>query len=241
MSADRKGAIAAFGIRAVSAVGWRIVQFADRLHAGPETKGERTLAGDREIEWSWSLAQLPSVPGRVLDFGAGNGVLSLGAALHGHSVVAVDLEPCMFPFDPEGIEYRRGDINELEFELDSFDYVINCSTVEHVGLPGRYSGSSDDSEADLRAMEKLARVMKPGAEMGLTLPVGQDAVFSPLHRVYGPKRLPRLIAPFEIISEEFWAKPRSNLWQSVDRESALAQQCSRSFYALGLFRLRRPR
>ncbi len=239
MSADRKDAVASFAIRTLSGVGWRIVRLADRLHAGPASKDDRTLTGDREIEWSWSLAQLPSVPSRVLDFGAGNGVLSLGAAVHGHSVVAVDLEPCMFAFDPNGIEYLRGDINELEFEPDSYDYVINCSTVEHVGLPGRYSGSSDDSEADLRAMERLARLMKPGAEMGLTIPVGQDALFSPLHRIYGPERLPRLIAPFEIASEEFWAKPLGERWQKVGRESALAEQGSRSYYALGLFRLRR--
>jgi SAM-dependent methyltransferase len=235
----RVSASRALAARALTSVGWRSVGLADRLRPQGGAQAEsRTLHGDRELEWAWCLGQLPEVPGRVLDFGAGNGILAAGAAFRGHDVVAVDLEPCAFHFELDGIEFRQGDFNEMEFQPQSFDHIINCSTTEHVGLPDRYSGSSAEPDADIRAMERLAPLLKPGACMGFTIPVGRDAVFSPLHRVYGSERLPRLLAPFEISTERYWTKPHGPLWHEVDRATALAEHGSQSYYALGLFTLR---
>jgi SAM-dependent methyltransferase len=234
--ADGKSAIGSFAVRALTAVGRRLLGLADHLQTVPAA-GTKTLAGDRDLEWAWCLAYVPDSPALVLDFGAGNGLLSAGAALRGHRVVAVDLEPCAFQFELDNVDYRQGDFNEMEFEPQSFEYILNCSTVEHVGLPGRYSGSREDPDADLRAMTKLAGLLKPTGEMALTIPVGRDAVFSPFHRVYGPERLERLLAPFEIVAERYLTKPDGPRWQEVDRETALAEQGSPSYYALGLFRL----
>ena len=208
----------------MSSAGWRLVGLGNRLRVERAGDAEPTLLGDRELEWAWCIGQLPESPGLVLDFGAGNGILSAGAAFRGHRVLAIDLEPCAFHFEVDGIEFRQGDVNELELEAESFDYIVNCSTTEHVGLPDRYSGSRDDPDADLRAMERMSRLLKPGAGMALTIPVGQDAVFSPLHRVYGPDRLPRLLAPFEIVAERYWAKPDGRRWREVDRQTALTEQ-----------------
>jgi 2-polyprenyl-3-methyl-5-hydroxy-6-metoxy-1,4-benzoquinol methylase len=221
-------------LRASTSLSWRLGKLAERLRVDRE---EKTLAGDRDLEWAWCLAHLPHSVGRVLDFGAGHGLLSAGAALRGNSVVSVDLEPCEFPFELDAIEYRQGDFTTMELEPRSFDFVLNCSTIEHVGLSGRYSGSEDDADADLRAMEKLASLLKPDGAMALTIPVGRDAVFSPFHRVYGPERLERLLAPFTVVAERFLTKPDGPRWQEVDRATALAEQGSPTYYALGLFRL----
>jgi len=105
---------------------------------------------------------------------------------------------------------------------------------------GRY-GSADEADADVRAMERLASALKPDGGMALTIPVGRDAVFQPLHRIYGPERLPRLLAPFEVVAERYWAKPSGPRWKEISRESALAEQGSESYYALGLFALRARR
>jgi SAM-dependent methyltransferase len=213
--------------RALQAAGWRLIKAAERFQTGP------VLTGDRTIEWAWSLSRLRRDPGRVLDFGAGTGFLALAAALQGHDVVAVDLEPCAFDFQGTAISYRRGDLNELEFELRSFDQVLNCSTIEHVGLARRY-GSSADRDGDLRAMEKLAGLLRSDGDMILTLPVGVDDVFPPFHRVYGAKRLPRLLAPFSVRDEGWWAKVDGKVWEPVTREVALGVRGSSSYYALGL-------
>jgi hypothetical protein len=72
----------------------------------------------------------------------------------------------------------------------------------------------------------------------VTIPVGRDGVFSPYHRVYGDERLPRLLERFTVELEQYWAKPRDNRWAPVQRGTALGQQGSPSFYALGLFVLK---
>lgn len=195
---------------------------------------ERTLAGDREIEWTWTVAHVRPGPGRILDFGSGNGLMALGASLAGNDVIAVDLLPEQYPFDPKGIQYVQGDFNELEFEPGSFDQILNCSSVEHVGLAGRYD-SPDDPDGDLRAMAKMLALLKPGGDMVLTIPVGVDAVHKPLHRIYGEQRLPRLLDGWEIRKEAYWAKPSGPRFERVSREQALGEPGSASYYALGLY------
>ena len=75
----------------------------------------------------------------------------------------------------------------------------------------------------------------PAARMILTIPVGEDAVFVPAHRVYGPKRLPLLLDGYRSTRQEFFAKARNDRrWRSVSRETALAVRGSAAFYALGL-------
>ena len=128
----------------------------------------------------------------------------------------------------------QGDFNELELEPGSFDQIINCSSVEHVGLAGRY-GSADDPDGDLRAMEKMARILKPEGDMVLTIPIGLDAVHGPLHRIYGEQRLPRLLEHWDTREEAYWAKPAGGRFEPVTREQALGEAGSASYYALGLF------
>src|SRR5207245_201498 len=79
----------------------------------------------------------------------------------------------------------RGDVLTIPFPSDSFDVILNCSTVEHVGIAGRYGVTESAADGDLAAMTRLRRWLKPGGVMLLTVPVGHDAVFAPLTRVYG--------------------------------------------------------
>jgi len=230
-----------FLVRATGYAGYHLIHASERLQVAPLPFGgtgpntaQRTLAGDREIEWTWTLAHVRRGPGRVLDFGSGNGMMALGAAFAGDDVVAVDLEPEQYAFHPDGIEYVQGDFNELELELASFDQIINCSSIEHVGLAGRY-GSPDEPDGDLRAMGKMVRILKPDGDMVLTIPIGIDAVHAPNHRIYGEGRLPGLLEHWEVREESYWAKPTSERFEPVTREQALAQLGSASYYALGLF------
>jgi SAM-dependent methyltransferase len=226
-----------FFVRATAFGGFHLTRLSERLQVthpdrGPHS-GQPTLAGDREIEWTWTLAHVRREPGRVLDFGSGNGMMALGAAFAGNSVVAVDLEPEQYPFHPHRVEYVQGDFNVLDNEPHSFDQILNCSSIEHVGLAGRY-GSADDPDGDLRAMEKMSRIVKPDGDMVLTLPVGLDAVHRPVHRIYGKQRLPRLLEHWDVREEAYWAKPTGR-FEPVSREQALAEAGSASYYALGLF------
>ncbi len=204
------------------------------------------LLGDRDIEWSWVSANMPSGPGEALDFGNGGSHLGLVAAERGFNVTAVDLGPVQWPYAHPHLKFVQSDILALGLPTHHFDLVINCSTVEHVGLAGRYGVSDNRCDGDLEAMARLCDLMKPGGTMLLTIPVGQDEVFPPMCRVYGVERLPKLLAGYEIQEESYWVKDDQNRWIQSARSSALQFKCSagspdplQNVYALGCFVLRR--
>lgn len=200
------------------------------------------LAGDRDIEWSWVSSQIPSGEGEALDFGPGGSFLGLIAAQRGFKVTAVDLVPIQWDYVHPRLQFICGDILKLSLPTKHFDLVINCSTIEHVGLAGRYGVTQNNPDGDLEAIAHLREIMKPGGTMLLTIPVGRDAVFAPFHRVYGAQRLPRLLKGYTVEKEAFWVKDSQNRWMLTDRETALDFKASagswnplRNYYALGCF------
>jgi hypothetical protein len=224
------------------------------------------LAGDRDIEWGFVFAHLETAlaylgaPGRfvdILDFGPGKSFIGYVAALRGHRVTALDLDPAPRHYRHPNLRLLAGDILTLDDAAlrpgtgaGAFDLVVNCSTIEHVGLAGRYTTARDTPDGDLLAMARLRCVMRPGGVMLLTIPVGQDAVFAPMCRVYGRDRLPRLLEGFTIVHEVFWCKPArpdggcDNIWSPTTRAAACAIETRagdadplRNYYALGGFML----
>lgn len=197
------------------------------------------LTGDRNVEWSWVAANLPEDPGAVLDFGSGDSLLGLIAAMKGGNVTSLDLQKVSLPYSVNSLVTKTGDILDIDFGNAQFDLIINCSTIEHVGLAGRY-GSKEVTDGDLIVMRRLRRLLK--AQTGLmilTVPVGIDSVIRPWHRVYGADRLRQLLEGFAVRKKEFWSKRSGlNVWIQVGEKEALAVQPSESFYALGLFALR---
>jgi len=217
----------------VKRLGWYLVRLSD----ANVPQDQLDLSGDRDVEWSWVAGNLPDDPGEVLDFGPSSSTSGLIAAFHGGKVIGLDLEP------PAKVKYlhfnlsmRQGDVLTHDFGGQRFDTVINCSTVEHVGLPGRY-GNPDLPDGDLQAMQRLRSLMRgPASRMILTIPVGIDGVFAPAHRVYGHQRFPKLTSGFSMVRQAYFAKTRGDpRWKETARDAAFAVQGSASFYALGLF------
>jgi hypothetical protein len=214
-------------------LGWYLVRLS-------EVKGavdQLDLSGDRDVEWSWIAGNLPDEPGEVLDFGPSSSTSGLIGAFRGGRVIGLDLEPPpKTHYLHSNLSIRQGDILTYDFRSQLFDTVINCSTVEHVGLPGRY-GSPNVPDGDLQAMQRLRSLMRgPASRMLMTIPVGIDGVFAPAHRVYGHKRLPMLISGFSIVRQVYFAKSHGDpRWKETTRDAALAVRGSESFYALGLF------
>jgi SAM-dependent methyltransferase len=209
---------------------------ARRLRESPDGL---TLDGDRWVEWSFCMARLADGAGTTLDFGADIGFLSLAAAQRGHDVVALDREPPALSYTHPRVTHVRADVLDRPLADRRFDQIVNCSSVEHVGLAGRY-GSVEQPDGDLEAMGVLADLLAADGRMILTIPVGQDLVSPPLHRIYGEQRLPRLLERFTTQEEQYWHKdPDTRSWTQTDRATALRTQGSDAFYALGLFVLAR--
>ncbi|MBI3306199.1 MAG: DUF268 domain-containing protein [Candidatus Omnitrophica bacterium] len=209
------------------------------------SKHFHNLLGDRDIEWSFVAAYMPQGPGTALDFGPGGSYLALMAGRKGFKVTALDREVQTPFYVHPGLEFAQGDILQYSLPPNSFDLILNCSTVEHVGLVGRYGITEDNSDGDIKAMQVLRNWMKPGAVMLLTIPVGRDRVFAPYCRVYGETRLRSLLKGFRIEKEEYWVKDSLNRWILVPRDQALKSEASigsktlRNIYALGCFVLRK--
>jgi len=215
--------------------GYRLI----RLESKPHQVSILNLAGDRDIEWSWIASQMPSGPGEALNFGPGGSYLALIAAQRGFNVTAVDLEPVRWYYLHPRLRFTQGDILRLSLPEEHFDLVINCSTVEHVGLARRYGVTEDCPDGDLEAMASLHSLLKPGGVMLLTIPIGRDTVFAPLHRVYGTKRLPKLLNGYVVEKKEYWLKDDQNRWVLAHEEEALDRRPQRSRYGLGCFVLRK--
>ena len=212
----------------------------------PAPPNKINIWGERQVEWTFISSEIPQGPGEALEFGCEFGYLSLLASRKGFQVTALDLEPQKFPWRDPNVRFMQADLLKTEMPAGKYDLIINCSSVEHVGLSGRYGINESATDGDLEAMQRLGQLLKPGGTFLVTLPCGRDRVVSPWHRVYGIARLPRLFNGFEIEKELFWVKDTDNRWVKADRNTALdflpgvhpsdPHQCS---YALGGFVLRR--
>jgi SAM-dependent methyltransferase len=189
--------------------------------------------GDRDIEYSWIVANMPEGPGEALEFGCGNSWLSLVAARRGFHTLAVDLTPVDWAYVHPLARFVQTDVLDLKLPGSSLDLVINCSAIEHVGL-GRY-GDGANNNGDLEAMNVMRAFLKPHGTMLLTIPVGQDAVVAPLHRIYGAKRLRLLLHGFRTQAKEYWTKDDRNRWIAVSEDAALNEELRPNTYALGCF------
>jgi len=216
------------------------------IPAAPPASGVN-IWGERHVEWTFLSSQMPSGPGEAIEFGCEQGYMSLLAAQKGFHVIANDLEEQTFLWRHPNAEFRQGDFLKLELPRDHFDLAINCSSVEHVGVAGRYGIKLNEDGGDFQVMSRLAEILKADGRLLMTAPCGRDTVMVPWCRVYGAQRLPKLFECFRVEQEEFWTKNEANQWVRSDREAALNFQPRNNpsdpygcAYALGCFVLRKP-
>jgi SAM-dependent methyltransferase len=216
----------------------------------PRTRSAHAIniSGERNVEWSFLSREMPNGPGEAFEFGCEQGYMSLLAAQKGFQVIANDLQEQTFTWQHSSVQFLRGDFLKLELPRNHFELAINCSSVEHVGVVGRYGIEVDLDNGDIEVMGKLADILKSEGRLLMTAPVGTDAVMAPWCRVYGMKRLPLLFEKFDVEKEEYWTKDERNQWNRSAREKALnyparydpsdPHGCA---YALGCFILRKLR
>ena len=196
----------------------------------------KTLKGDRDVEWGFCRDLLKMIqPHTVIDVGSGDGTLSRFTAGIATRVFAIDLEHAI---KGDRITPLVGDAEIMARGL-CVECVLNCSTIEHVGLAGRYSIKKDDDNADIQLMCVLKECLRPNGCMILTLPVGLDAVHRPFHRVYGKERLPLLLEGWTVEYSR-WNTKEDNAegWYQVTKAEALTVESSPTFYAIGCLLLK---
>lgn len=196
------------------------------------------LEGEKLIDWGWICANLPRRKRKALEIGPGKSPVIPAMLALGYEVTAID------PWeDPsaiiEGINFINRDFNTVSL-AGRFDVIVLCSVVEHIGLGGRFN-SNEDPDGDLKAMERVSPLLSDDGEFFLTIPVGQDAVYRPWHRVYGGERLPLLLLGFEAIQARFLVKDHGGPWRVCSEAEALASPADIRRYGLGEMILRKAR
>jgi hypothetical protein len=78
------------------------------------------------------------------------------------------------------------------------DYALCISSIEHSGL-GRY-GDTVDPDGDLRTMEMVRDIVRPGGLFYLQVPVGIDTVIWNAERIYGQFRLLLLLKGWKLLA-----------------------------------------
>ena len=86
-----------------------------------------------------------------------------------------------------GLVSEAADVTCLPFETGSIASLSCMHTLEHIGL-GRY-GDPLDVDGDLKGMRELARVLAPGGNLLVAMPLGRPSIRFNGHRVYDYARI----------------------------------------------------
>lgn len=132
----------------------------------------------------------------------------------------------------EGLETGAADLLRLPFPDDSVESLSCMHVVEHIGL-GRY-GDPIDPDGDRKAMAELQRVLGPGGQLLLVVPVGRPRVEFNAHRVYGYDQVVNelrglRLVEFALIPDD--RGPRGRLIRNAPPELVKQQE-----YGCGCFR-----
>lgn len=165
---------------------------------------------ERIIERAWVLRRLEGlkIGSRILDVGCAESLVSMELASNGFLVTGVDVRH--FPLSHPNFHFIQGDITTAPLEPGFFDAAILLSTIEHIGLGWYGDPKGEDQQA--AAMAQIYRLLKPGGRLLVTVPFGKPAI-TPLHRIFDPPGLRKLLEKFKIKSLEFGIKIDEKTWR----------------------------
>ena len=112
----------------------------------------------------------------------------------------VDIRPLTVSM--ESLKFMEGSILNLPFPDASVPSVSSLCVVEHIGL-GRY-GDPLDPEGTVKAVEELKRIVKPGGDLYISVPVDDvNRIYYNAHRAFSEQYLEQLFMPFEIVERRY--------------------------------------
>jgi len=189
---------------------------------------------DRYIEYNFTLKNLPKPPVNILDVGCVSSFFPLILAGFGYQVTGLDMrkyqitEALAFP------NFKFIQHNIVEKLLPKvFDCVTAISTIEHIGIHGRYGAKKDDF-ADFNAIRNIRECLKDNGTLILTIPVGKYKVVAPYQRIYGWQRINKMTFGFKLEEERYYIE--KHYWRECDRIEAFSVESSKTKYALGLYK-----
>jgi SAM-dependent methyltransferase len=172
---------------------------------------------ERVVEVPYTFRALSRVPAdaKVLDVGATESTVCLSLATLGYDVTAIDPRPN--PLSHERLQTVVGEIEEWTPET-KFDAVVCLSTIEHLGT-GEYGVHTADQRADLKAMQRMHELTKPGGVLVLTTSVGPASI-TESHRTYDQQGLDELLADWNVDDVTLVQRRGATSWVTIDERIA---------------------
>ncbi len=130
---------------------------------------------------AWAARKLAEIkPKRHID---------VGSSLYFAGIVSAfipfdfyDLRPADLVLD--NFQSHPGDLGRLPLADASVESLSCLHVIEHIGL-GRY-GDKIDPQGDWKSAQELTRVLAPGGNLLIAVPVGRPRIQFNAHRVYSP-------------------------------------------------------
>ena len=136
-------------------------------------------------------------PERHVDVGSSAKTMALVAQFI--PVTMVDIRPV--PLTVPGFTFARGSILALPFADGAVASLSSLCVIEHIGL-GRY-GDDLDPEGSEKAVAELRRVLAPGGDLYLSVPVDAECqVYFNAHRAFTREYVLELCAGLELVTEQ---------------------------------------
>lgn len=110
-------------------------------------------------------------------------------------IVHWDIRPVGFRLP--NLEFRHGCLTCLPIPDQSIESVSCLHVAEHVGL-GRYGDPIDPGGTD-NALRELMRLLAPGGQMLLSIPVGKERVCFNGERITNPERVVGILTQLELL------------------------------------------
>lgn len=181
----------------------------------PDEIREKYPWPERDVDAEVFFDRLDDVTGRLLEVGCNDSPVVNMLAETGwfEGVDGIDLRPYgatgfgELKYPGKNFTFLQGNWLEVGQKLaaEQYDVVISLSAIEHFGL-GTYNETWTDEQADVKAMELIYKVLKPGGKAYITVPFGKSyVVWGTDWRVYDSEALAkRIVGKFYVVwSEHF--------------------------------------
>ncbi len=157
---------------------------------------------ERMIEIPFLFMNIEPKPAKVLDIGCCEAIYPIQLAMLGYDVIGVDIRS--YPFQHKNFRFIKSDFLKLnEFKKDSFDIILNISSIEHFGLFA-YGNHKRDPDADSTAMQKIKELLKPNGQLIFTSPFGKRGKILEFERIYDTYEIDYLLRGFRILNEKYY-------------------------------------
>jgi SAM-dependent methyltransferase len=127
--------------------------------------------------------------------------IDISSTLHFCSILSAFIKTEFYDYRPamlnlDNLYSGKADLTDLHFETNSIESLSCMHTIEHVGL-GRY-GDPLDPEGDVKAINEIKRVVKPGGSILFVTPVGEPRIMFNAHRIYAPSMIIELFQGYNL-------------------------------------------